>query len=71
MTEDEYINEYHCFGEEVDKSAYDIEKTEWFSCLKPLYPELKKQSVEIENWDEVDVLRDLFINSVSDFCRRE
>lgn len=41
MTDDEYINEYHCFGEEVGKTAYDIEKTEWFSCLKPIFPELK------------------------------
>lgn len=62
MTEDEYINEYHCFGEEVGKTAYDIEKTEWFSCLKPIFLELKKQSVEIENWDETDVLRDLLID---------
>ena len=71
MTDDEYINEYHCFGEKVGKIAYDTEKTEWFSCLKPICLELKKQSVEIENWDETDVLRDLFINSVSDFCQRE
>ena len=56
MTDDEYINEYHCFGEKVGKIAYDTEKTEWFSCLKPIFPELKKQSVEIENWDETDVL---------------
>lgn len=33
MTDDEYINEYHCFGEKVGKIAYDTEKQNGFHVL--------------------------------------
>lgn len=32
-----YVNEYHCFGEEVGKIAYDTEKTESISSMPRIY----------------------------------